>query len=975
MSSAPSAQPRLPVATYRLQFNRSFTFKAATQIIPYLHALGITDCYASSYLKAVPGSMHGYDVVDPTVLNPEVGTEEEYDEWVRALQRHGMGQILDVVPNHMGIGQSANKWWLDVLENGPSSRYADLFDIDWSPIKRELEGKVLLPILGDLYGTVLENQEIRVLSEEGGFRLRYYDHALPVAPKSWARILTHRLDGLIARDGAEAPHVRELQSIITALGHLPSRTEVDPERVSERYREKEIARQRLATLVQNSPAIAKFVEENVKLFNGTKGDPRSFDLLDALLDDQAYRLAYWRVASEEINYRRFFDINELAAIRMENELVLAESHRLIFRLLKKGWVTGLRIDHVDGLYDPERYLRHVQAWAQSELPAQTREQTSDDRPLYLIVEKILSKDEPLPETWPVYGTTGYDFLNLINGLFVQTGNERAMDDIYTRFTRRRISYDDLVYEAKKLIMRASMSSEINVLGHQLDRLSERDRRSRDFTLNSLTHAIREIIACFPVYRTYVTLGSEPVTDRDRAYIRLAVGRAKRRNPALSGLVFDFVRSLLLKEWDERTQQDREEQLRFVMKFQQTTSPVTAKGIEDTAFYIYHRFVSLNEVGEEPLQFGVPAAAFHKRMRERQAYWPHSLSATSTHDTKRGEDLRARLNVLSEVPQAWRTRVNRWSKANKRHKTVIEGEPAPDRNEEYFLYQTLVGAWPLLPMDEAQYRIFCDRIQAYMNKALREAKIHTSWVNPDQAYEEAVHRFIESVLDRPRPNGFLEDFLPFQARIVHCGMCNALSQVLLRITAPGVPDFYQGTELWDLSLVDPDNRRPVDFAARTTLLDDLERACSRAGDDRRTMVRDLIESRTDGRIKLYVIKTALDYRRNHTSLFQKGEYVPLDCYGSKKDHLCAFTRLYQDEAVVTIVPRLVAGLMPEGERFPLGSDVWGDTLVTVPSWKQGSPYRNLLTGEVLRSSESAGNQVLPVADILSGCPIALLERIT
>lgn len=974
MPAVPAAQPRWPVATYRLQFNQSFTFKAATQLIPYLHALGITECYASSYLKAVPGSMHGYDVVDPTVLNPEVGTEEEYRELVTTLQSHGMGQILDVVPNHMGIGQSANKWWLDVLENGPSSRYADLFDIDWSPIKRELEGKVLLPILGDLYGTVLENQEIRLLYEEGSFRLRYYDHTLPVAPKSWARILTHRLEALIAQAGAESPHVQELQSIVTALRHLPSQIEVDPQRVSERYREKEIARQRLATLVRDSSTIAKFVEENVKLFNGTKGDPRSFDLLDALLNDQVYRLAYWRVASEEINYRRFFDINELAAIRMEDEAVLTEFHTLIFRLLKEGWVTGLRIDHVDGLYDPGRYLRYMQSWAQGELPAQTHEQNCDDRPLYLVVEKILGKDEPLPETWPVHGTTGYDFLNLANGLFVQSANERAMDDIYTRFIHRRISYDDLVYETKKLIMRVSMSSEINVLGHQLNRLSERDRRSRDFTLNSLTHAIREIIACFPIYRTYVTHGPEPVTDRDRAYIRQAVARAKRRNPAVSGLVFDFVRSLLLKEWDERTQQDREEQLRFVMKFQQTTSPVTAKGIEDTAFYVYNRLVSLNEVGGEPQQFGVPLATFHKRMRERQAYWPHSLSATSTHDTKRSEDLRARLNVLSEIPQAWKTRVNRWSKVNKRHKTDVEGEPSPDRNEEYLLYQTLVGAWPLMPMDEAQYRTFCDRIQAYMNKALREAKIHTSWINPDQAYEEAARHFVEAILDRTKPNPFLDDLLPFQARIAHYGMCNALSQVLLKITAPGIPDFYQGTELWDLSLVDPDNRRPVDFSIHGKIVSELERVCSDAGDNRRSLVRDLIESREDGRIKLYVTMITLNYRRAHASLFQRGEYVPLEGSGGKKDHLCGFTRLYQDEAVVTVVPRLVSGLMPESEKFPLGPDVWGDTLVTVPSWKQGSPYRNLLTGEVLRSSEAPGSQVLHVAEILSDCPVALLERI-
>jgi (1->4)-alpha-D-glucan 1-alpha-D-glucosylmutase len=751
--------------------------------------------------------------------------------------------------------------------------------------------------------------------------------------------------------------------------------EVDPERVSERYREKEIARQRLATVVEDSPTITKFIEENVNVFNGTQGDPQSFNLLDVLLNEQVYRLAYWRVASEEINYRRFFDINDLAAIRMEDEAVLMESHAFIFRLLKEGALTGLRIDHVDGLYDPERYLRHMQAWAQTELSPHPRHQDSDeDRPLYTVVEKILGRDEPLPRTWPVHGTTGYDFLGLVNGLFVQSANEAALDHVYTQFIHRHRLYDDLVYETKNLIMRVSMSSDINVLGHHLNRLSERDRRSRDLTLNSLTHAIREIMACFPVYRTYVTDSPEPVLDGDRAYIRLAVASAKRRNPAVSGLVFDFVRSLLLKEWDERTQQDRKEQLRFVMKFQQTTSPVAAKGVEDTAFYVYNRLLSLNEVGSDPQRFGMPLTTFHQHMRERQAYWPHSMSATSTHDTKRSEDVRARLNVLSEIPQWWRTRVNRWGKVNKRHKTAVDGEAAPDRNEEYCLYQILIGAWPLGLVDEAQYRTFCDRIQAYMNKALREAKVHTSWLNPHQGYEEAVHHFVEGILDRTTLNPFLEDFRPFQARIAQHGMCNALSQLLLKVTAPGIPDFYQGTELWDLSLVDPDNRRPVDFSMRAKLLNELERTCMDIGEDRRGFVRDLITSRTDGMLKLYVTRTALHYRQAHACLFQRGEYVPLDLYASKRDHVCAFTRLYQDEAAMTVVPRLVADLMQQGEGFPVRSEVWGDTLVRVPSWRQGGQYRNVLTGEVLTSSEAVGNQVLRVGEILSDCPVALLERI-
>ncbi len=973
-----AAGTRLPAATYRLQFNRSFTFAEATEIVPYLNGLGVTHCYASSYLKAVPGSLHGYDIVDPTVLNPEIGTEEAFREFVQVLRRHDMGHVLDVVPNHMGIGQSANRWWQDVLENGPSSRYADLFDIDWSPVKRELEGKVLLPILGDLYGTVLENQEIALTYADGGFRFRYYDHTLPVAPKSWIAILTHRLDDLIARDGADAPHVREVQSIVTALRHLPARTEVTPDRVSERYREKEIAGQRLAALVKDNPAVEKFIADNVRLFNGTRGEPGSFDLLDDLLDDQPYRLAYWRVASEEINYRRFFDINELAAIRMENEAVLAESHAMIFRLLKEGSLSGIRIDHVDGLYDPGRYLRHLQEWAEQELAGPAERQGRDGHPLFLVVEKILDTDEPLPEDWPVAGTTGYEFLNQLNGLFVQSAYERAMDDIYARFIGRRIVYDDLIYETKKLIMNVSMASEINVLGHQLNLLSERDRRTRDFTLNSLTDAIREIIACFPVYRTYVTDGPEPVSDRDRAYIRLACVRAKRRNPAVSGLVFDYVRSMLLKEWDERIRQDRRDLLRFTMKFQQTTSPVTAKGIEDTANYIYNRLVSLNEVGGDPKLFGISPALFHARMRDRRARWPHALSTTSTHDTKRSEDVRARINVLSEIPLEWKAHVHRWHRLNKKHVTVLDGQPAPGRNEEYLLYQTLIGAWPLTEMDEAESRSFLDRIQAYMNKALKEAKQHSSWMNPDQAYEQAMARFVEAILDRSGPNQFLEDFLPFQGRIARYGLCNSLAQVLVKITAPGIPDFYQGTELWDFSLVDPDNRRPVDFAARAAMVKELERVTANADPaGRGWLVRTLMASCQDGRIKLYLTLTALNFRRTHAALFQDGDYLSLDAQGVRRDHVCAFARGpadRPDQAVLTIVPRLVAGLMQDSGKFPLGADAWRGTVLPVPTAKRGTRYRNVLTGAVLTPAEAGGTRVLSLADVFRDCPVALLERV-
>lgn len=965
----PTMHPRIPVSTYRVQLNRAWTFRDVTAIVPYLHDLGITDLYCSPYFTAVPGSLHGYDIVDPTTLNPEIGTEEDYRALVKELQQCGMGQLLDVVPNHMGITRQLNGWWQDVLENGPSSPYASFFDIDWDPLKPELRDKVLLPILGDQYGIVLENQELQLVYEDGRFLIRYYDHCLPVAPKPSALILAHRLDTLTREAGGKSLHVMELESIVTALRHLPSRQDRVPALVAERYREKEIIKRRLAALVEASTTVRMHLDENVRVINGTKGIPRSFDLLDQILNDQAYRLAYWRVAAEEINYRRFFDINELAAIRMEDPVVFEETHQLLFRLLKEGAVTGLRIDHVDGLYDPADYLTKLQSWARKELPITPEAST---RPLYVLAEKILGVNEQLPVNWPVFGTTGYDFLSWLNALFVDRANERSFDAIYARVSGRAEPFETLTYRCKQLMMQASMASELNVLGHQLDRLSEQDRRSRDFTLNSLTHAIQEIIACFPVYRTYLTGAPDGILDRDRMFIWQAVTHAKRRNPAMSGLVFDFVRDLLLQP-SNHTESNRMGRLKFVTQFQQTTSPVTAKGVEDTAFYRYHRFISLNEVGIDPQQFGIAPPLVHQQWKARQAMRSASLSATSTHDTKRSEDVRARLNVLSELPKQWKEHVLRWQKINRPLKIPIGVEAVPGRNEEYLLYQTLIGAWPLQPLTEADYACFGDRIQAYMNKAVKEAKAHTSWVSPDAEYEDALKRFIARLLDRSTPNEFLDDFLPFQRQVAEYGLYNSLSQVLLKITAPGVPDFYQGTELWDFSLVDPDNRRPVDYQLRQRLLRDIDDAC---GDEqgRVGVVRALMNSRLDGRIKLYVTMTALRYRRQHIDMFRAGAYVPLEVLGAKQAHVFAFARTVDHRAVAVVVPRLVAGLTGNAAASPLGPEVWSDTLLVVSAGTTTTTFRNVLTGGTVISQKMAGRQVLSVGSVLADCPVALLERI-
>jgi (1->4)-alpha-D-glucan 1-alpha-D-glucosylmutase len=955
----------LPLSTYRLQFNASFTFQDATRLLPYLSQLGITDCYASPYLKAAPGSTHGYDVVDPTELNPEIGTEADYQAFIHALHDHGMGQILDIVPNHMSIAESTNLWWQDVLENGPSSRYAMFFDIDWTPVKPELENKVLLPILGEQYGIVLENQEISLNYDDGLFFLLYYEHRFPLDPCTWNTILTFNQEKLIQNLEESDPHWQEYQSIITALSHLPSRTETDPERIAERYREKDVIRRRLATVIADSQILHQFLLENIRLINGEKSSPRSFDILDRLVSDQAYRLAYWRVAAEEINYRRFFDINQLAAIRMEQPEVFQAAHQKIFELVASGAVNGLRIDHVDGLYNPRAFLVQWQQWAAEYLDVQP---DGKGRALYLLVEKILGRGEHLSPDWLCHGTTGYDHLAFINQLFVQTAHQAKIEQIYTRFTKQSLRYDDLIYDCKNLIMTSSMSGEINALGHQLNVLSERNRRSRDFTLNSLIHAIREIIACFPVYRTYIEPDPlEAISDRDRAYIRLAVARAKRRNPAISNLVFDFIRDLLLKLPQDSPDLDWDVIRPFVMKFQQTTSPVTAKGVEDTAFYVYNRMVSLNEVGGEPEHFGLSVSEFHHYMHERAVQWPTSLSSTSTHDTKRSEDVRARINVLSEIPHEWRQHLRTWSRVNKKFKQSINDQFVPSLNEEYFLYQTLLGAWPFGTFSDTVRHQFLERIQAYAVKALREAKVNTSWLNPDEAYETSVTSFLSSVLSS---NLFLQDFLSFQKRLARYGMYNSLSQVLIKSLTPGVPDFYQGTELWDLSLVDPDNRKPVDYQFRQEQLSELHRR--KTSTSPLDFVEMLLQEAENGLIKLYLTTTALHVRKKHPHVFLEGSYLSLEANGEKAYHVCGFIRQNQTHVYLTVFPRFLSSLIPDPTIRPLGESVWGQTWMQLPPGMPSYPLRNILTEEIVTPQNSPDMLGLPVSMLFQHFPFAILE---
>ncbi len=997
MDTGSSPLPSVPVATYRLQLNGNFGFAAARRILPYLRDLGISHVYSSPYFKARQGSMHGYDITDHNTLNPELGTVEEYEALMAEIGRLGMGHILDIVPNHMCVQSSDNAWWMDVLENGPSSPYASFFDIDWQPVKRELKNRVLIPVLGDQYGAVLENGEMCLTFEEGAFFLYYYEHRFPIIPKTYVSILSLRLDELEALLGADDLHYQEFLSIMTALDHLPPSTETDPDRVAERYREKEVAKRRLFALYNESREVEAFINANVLSFNGVKGEAGSFDLLDILLRQQVYRLSHWRVATEEINYRRFFDINSLGAIRMEYPGVFEETHRMVFHLIRKGYVSGLRVDHIDGLYDPLDYLSRLQYGCFLNRCPQRKENVTEDagggdngeadlrgkylgildldpcyKAFYIIGEKILMKGEKLPEEWPIFSTTGYWFLNVLSGLFVDTVNAGSFDALYAQFTQNRGKYPDIVYEKKKLAMQVSMSGEINALGNYLGSISEINRHTRDFTLNSLIKALVEVIAFFPIYRTYTN--GYRVSERDCQYIDHAVSRARRKNPSTNASIFEFIRDVLRLRFPATlADEHRGKWLDFVMKFQQITGPIMAKGVEDTAFYVYNRLVCLNEVGGAPERFGAAMETFHGQNIERLKSRPLAMLSSSTHDTKRSEDVRARISVLSEVPLEWKERVLRWSSLNRKIKTIVNGRRVPDRNEEYLLYQTLVGAWPIEGRGGCGFGNFRERIRDYMLKAARESKVNTSWINPDPAYEEGLLRFIDTIMDDARPNPFLDDFESFLPLIMSCGMFNSLSLTLLKITSPGIPDFYQGTELWDLSLVDPDNRRPVDYGLRERILDSIRGAKSTEAP--LELAHGLVAAKSSGAVKLYLISRALEFRRKRRELFETGSYLPLEASGEKAENLCIFQRSLDGATAIVVAPRFFTRLIGDAGGLPYGKEAWRDTRIIIPFETPGVRYRNILTGEVAGSAPCEGATALLAADVLASFPVALLEKVS
>jgi len=901
---------RVPRATYRIQFNGGFTFDEAREVVPYLAELGISDVYASPILRARKGSGHGYDVVDPSALNPELGTEEDFNALHVALHDRQLGLLLDIVPNHMAAS-AENAWWMSVLENGEHSRFLHYFDIDWTPVttRGQTVSKVLLPILGKPYGEALESREIQLHFNVDGFIFTYYDNRLPLAPASYGQVLRHCIESL-PREGVGI----ELRELAEDDGGAPN---------------SKFLKETLWRIYEQEAAFRDALNDVIARINGRAGDDASFNDLDALLDAQWYRLAYWRIASETINYRRFFDVTDLVGVRVENPEVFEARNRRTLELIAEGKVTGLRIDHIDGLYDPIGHMRKLQARLAGE--------SNGSKAFYIVLEKILGHGEELRPGFQVSGTTGYDFLDSVNALFVDPNGLKQLDRFYRAFTGVSASFDDICYERKKQIIHELFSGEMRTLGTQLGAVAMPDRNARDFAPVDLTSALTEVTACMRVYRTYIRNGE--IDPADEQSIMASIAEARRRaGSTIDERLFTFLERVLLVDPPPYVAEELAHWLAFVMRWQQFTGRVMAKGVEDTAFYNYNRLVSLNDVGGHPGRNDFDGIAeFHARNVRMQSQWPHTMNATSTHDTKRSEDVRARINVLSEIAPQWERQVRRWSKRN----AALRGgiiEP----NVELLVYETLIGMWPL---DDVELPSVRDRLKQYMEKAAREAKTQTSWIAPNRAYEEALLGFCDAILGDAH---FCADLARFQKRTAFYGFLNALSQVVLKATTPGAPDFYQGTELWDLSLVDPDNRRPVDYQHRAAMLKKLQRSAS---------IDSLLRRWRDGRIKMFVTWKVLEARARHEDLFRDGSYEPVD----GGNHVCAFVRRYGDEAVLVVVPRLVASLVKSG-TFPIG-EVWGDASLPI-----GGTWRNVFTGEELGGSAS-----LPLRDVFARFPVAVMEK--
>lgn len=924
---------RIPCSTYRLQFNSSFRFSDAKSIVSYLSELGISDIYASPIFKAHTGSIHGYDVTDPTSLNPEIGTIEDFNSLLGEIAKFNTGWLQDIVPNHMAFS-GENRFLMDLFENGPYSQYYDFFDIDWNQAYESMKGRLLAPFLGKSYAESLQQKEIKIEYDENGFAVTYHCLKFLLNIESYPLILSPNLEQLKEELGTDHPDFIKLVGILYTLKAFPCQ-----KLTNERQNQVRFVKGILWELYRKNTKIRRLISRNLSELNG-EGDSQDLNPIDSLLREQFFRLSFWKVASEEINYRRFFSINELISLHMEDPQVFRLSHSLILKLLKERIFTGLRIDHIDGLYDPLNYLEML-------------EQASEGS--YTTVEKILALNEELPSSWPVQGTTGYEFMNFLNFIFIEQENGPEFDRIYTSFIGNGTDYENLVYDKKKIIIERFMTGDVDNLAHLLKRISSRDRGGGDITLYGLKRALSEVLTCFPVYRTYVD--SKTFSDTDRAFIREALERARKLNPDLRYELNYLAKYLLLDYEAYSSEEEKKEWLHFIMRFQQFSGPLMAKGFEDTTLYVFNRLISQNEVGGEPFSFGIPLERFHAFNGARFKNRPYAMSATSTHDTKRGEDVRARINVLSEIPLEWEDNLRSWRLSNRKNKREVDGKEVPSPNDEYFLYQTLLGAYPF---DEAQeVEEFTERMKQYMIKAIREAKVHTGWIEPDNRYEEGCLEFIESILSPGAQNDFLPDFLSFQRKIAYYGILNSLSQVLIKITSPGVPDFYQGTELWELSLVDPDNRRPVAYERRKELLESIKQ-----NEGSRQFIENILAAPQDGRLKMFLTRKALQARKKYRQTFEKGAYIPLEAKGQYKEHVVAFARAGAETWAVTIVPRFSTALVRQG-RYPLGSDVWQDTRVILPGEAPGE-WKSTILAQDIASGDS-----IPVALALSRFPVALL----
>jgi (1->4)-alpha-D-glucan 1-alpha-D-glucosylmutase len=970
-------EARAPRSTYRLQLHAEFKFADALGILQYLWQLGIGDFYLSPVFEARPGSKHGYDVTRHDRVNPELGGEQEFAYFAQAVREAGMGLLLDIVPNHMGVGNDS-VWWQDVLENGRTSQYAEFFDIDWDPLKADMRGKLLVPILGDQYGKELENKRIQIEIKDGCARVRYYDYSFPLAPRSLPLIFAEEQMG-------ELPE--RFRDLLRELSHIPPNDTADSSLAAQRRGQLEEIKPHIRKALMRPDSQAE-IADAVKKVNGITGDAHSFDRLHEVLEAQPYRLAFWRVSAEEINYRRFFDINDLVGLRMENPAVFAATHSLIRKMLAEKQVTGLRVDHCDGMFNPRQYLirlqlLHIASQCRGASPAgpvapngiesEIREAVRGydwsgvKGPLYVVVEKILEPRESLPHEWPVRGTSGYDFIHFANQVFIQQENRKRFNDLYTAVIGRTSDPEEIIYRAKLQVMQNALSSETYVLTNLLSQLAAADRRARDFTDNLLDSAIRETIACFPVYRTYIDDRGQ-YTERDRAYIHHAIARAKYKSPDVDASAFDFLEHTLLLH-DRTGNEIDQRELYFALKFQQLTGPVMAKGVEDTAFYSYNRFISSNEVGSSMQSFGISVETFHASNLERLENSPDAMLATSTHDTKRSEDVRNRLNVISEMKLQWPAFIRRAQRLNARYKQTLEdGRVAPDANEEYLIYQTIVGAWPWGMASTEDRRQFVERLQQYMTKALSEAKVNLSWVSPNEKYVQAVHSFLAGIL-MPGEDGaecrFVTALQLLLPPLKVFGAVNSLAQAVLKTASPGVPDFYQGSELWDLSLVDPDNRRSVDYALRIAALDAMRYQAEVEG--AQAVCRDVMASLEDGRIKLWTMHRALTTRVEMPEVFRRGEYLPLSTDKTYAQHVIAFLRRHGDEYILVAVPRFACTLMHQRPDLPLGR-AWGSGELLAEECA-GKRLVNVFTGVEMVVPEGGR---IPLAQLFAHFPVAMLR---